>query len=163
MNLPAEVIISGPTAVAAFIWAAKRLSGLDLELRAYRELERAKFLRARAAAEAEGDGPSPRTPDELTYELLRRLKMERRMRLWMRRPRNPRSRPVKSDVPAWALIFLSPEDARRCSREWAAHLHERIADDELRAARRDRRRLARYAILLAVTRRAQRAVSKSRS
>lgn len=73
------------------------------------------------------------------------------------------TRAPHTQVPAWALALLDPTEADRCAREWAAHLHERIADDELREARDDRRRFVRYAVILAITRRARRVVSsKSR-
>jgi RNA polymerase sigma factor (sigma-70 family) len=74
----------------------------------------------------------------------------------------PRHR-ARTDIPPWALALLDGEVADRCAREWAAHLHERIADDELRDARADRRAFVRYALVLAITTRVCRAVRRSRS
>ncbi len=53
----------------------------------------------------------------------------------------------------WALRLLDPVDAERYALEWAAHLHERICDGEIREARVDRRRLVRHALLRAALQR----------
>ena len=71
-------------------------------------------------------------------------------------------RRVRAKIPLWALALLDPEEAERCSREWEAHLYERIMDGELREACADRRRFVRLAIVLAITWRAHRVVRSLR-
>ena len=44
-------------------------------------------------------------------------------------------------LPGWAFRFMSAKDADRYRRELEAHLWERVRDGEVRAARRERRRL----------------------
>jgi hypothetical protein len=66
---------------------------------------------------------------------------------------NQQTQAVIAEVPLWALALLGGEEAKRYAQEWAAHLRQRIDEGELRAARVDRRRLARRAIVMAVTRR----------
>jgi hypothetical protein len=66
-------------------------------------------------------------------------------------PQRPaRSRPVRTDIPRWALVCLG-EEAERYAREWAAHLHERVEDGEIREAKRDRRRLVRRAVAMGLS------------
>lgn len=74
----------------------------------------------------------------------------------------PRRSSVRADIPAWVLALLDPEEAQRCAGEWGAHLHQQIEDGEVREARVDRRRFVRHALVLAITRRARRATSRSR-
>lgn len=57
---------------------------------------------------------------------------------------------VRTDIPRWALALLG-DDGERYAREWAAHLHERVEDGEIREARRDRRRLVRRAPAIALS------------
>lgn len=77
-------------------------------------------------------------------------------------PAQPSDTRVSVEVPIWILALLAPTDADRCAREWAAHLHERIADGELDEARADRRGFVRHAIGLAIRRRVAHA-ARSRS
>jgi hypothetical protein len=65
--------------------------------------------------------------------------------------------PVKADVPIWALALLDEQDAKRYAQEWAAHLHQRVDDGEFREAKIDRQRLARRAIIMALTSRIRKA------
>jgi RNA polymerase sigma factor (sigma-70 family) len=70
---------------------------------------------------------------------------------------------ARTDIPPWALALLDCEVAERCAREWAAHLHERVEHGELREARADRRAFVRYALILTITSRVRRVLSRSRS
>jgi hypothetical protein len=68
----------------------------------------------------------------------------------------------RTEVPPWALALLDPEDAERYALEWAAHLHQRVIDGEIRAARMDRRRLIRLALMMAVMSGVRRALALRR-
>src|SRR4051794_23636886 len=48
---------------------------------------------------------------------------------------------IDTDVPSWVLALLSYQDAERYAKEWAAHLHQRVREGEIREARVDRRSL----------------------
>lgn len=212
MNLVPEAIAAAPVVVAAAIYAVRRLSVLDLELRTNREREHTRLLREQARSEVArlsltvvraadlraeeglrgfdaGKEPAPdglhwqlvhdgrvvvlprtltvgRRPVQLdmsrTAELIHRGGLQVRESLREAVARRPTRAHVRADIPAWALALLDSDEADRCSREWAAHLHERISDGELREARADRWRFVRYAILLAITCQLRRSVSRSR-
>lgn len=51
MSMAPEVFAAGPAVVGAFIYALKRLSAVDLEMRANRERERARYLLERRRRE----------------------------------------------------------------------------------------------------------------
>jgi hypothetical protein len=61
----------------------------------------------------------------------------------------------------WAFALLDSDDASRCAQEWAAHLHERILDGEQNAARMDRWRFVRFALVLGAVRYASRAADRA--
>ena len=64
------------------------------------------------------------------------------------------------DIPASILALLDSAHAEQYGSEWKAHLAQRVADAQLREARRDRRRLIRYALVLALTSRLDRMLKR---
>lgn len=66
-------------------------------------------------------------------------------------PRDGRAAPELATLPAWVLALLGPGEGRRYAEEWSAHLHHRIEDGQIHEARVDRRRIARRALVLALT------------
>jgi hypothetical protein len=65
-------------------------------------------------------------------------------------------------VPSVVLLLFQPNDRDRYSREWTAHLCQLIAEGEIKRAKRDRRRLAGAAVLIAIGTRVRRAVGRVR-
>jgi hypothetical protein len=150
-------------AIAALLYAIRRISAFDLELRANRERRREEYVEAcRRALRSDNEyleDRRRRPPSDWTAELwdpeseavdpsvggapnAERARVDEAFRLY--------------DLPPWALVLLDPDETERCSREWKAHLIGRLEEGELHAARADRRSFARYALLLAMTRRVRR-------
>jgi hypothetical protein len=151
-------------AIPALLYAIRRISAFDLELRANRERQREEYVEAcRRALRADNDYLEDRwrrPPSDWTGELwdpeseavdpsvggapnAERARVDEALKLY--------------DLPPWALMLLDPDEAERCSREWKAHLIGRLEEGELHAARADRRSFGRYALLLAMTRCVRRA------
>jgi hypothetical protein len=152
-------------AIAALLYAIRRISAFDLELRANRERRREEYVEARRRAlRADNEYLQARRrrqpPGDWTAKLwdpesdavdpsvgsapgAERARVDEAFKLY--------------DLPPWALVLLDPAEAERCSREWKVHLIGRLEHGELHAARADRRSFARYALLLAMTRRIRRA------
>jgi hypothetical protein len=77
-------------------------------------------------------------------------------------PAGRRPHDAKVDVPMWALGLMTAEDACRYEREWGAHLHQQVAEGDIKQARRDRRRMAFAAIKLAIALRVRLAFGRTR-
>jgi hypothetical protein len=58
---------------------------------------------------------------------------------------------AQTQMPPWALALLSADEATRCAQEWTAHLYQQVQEGEIREASIDRKRLARRAVVMAVT------------
>lgn len=70
---------------------------------------------------------------------------------------------LRTNLPRWALALLPPDEADRCAREWASHLHGLLTANELPQVRIDRRRYVRYVVILACKRRVRRVHRRSRT
>jgi hypothetical protein len=100
-------------------------------------------------------------PDEYVYPRLRRYKM--RILVLRHALRSTFRGAPRTDIPGWAFVFLGPGDAERYRKEWGAHLWELIEADELKHARRDRRRLICVIFWLALVIRAHRVLTRARA
>ena len=125
LNDLVAALLLGASAASVVMYLIKRLATFDLEVRTRREQARVRHLTSRHAREVlQLPAIASRAAQQSCVGLS-----------W------------------WALRLLDPVDAERYALEWAAHLHERICDGEIREARVDRRRLVRHALLRAASQR----------
>lgn len=68
---------------------------------------------------------------------------------------------VRAAVLFAAMRYMEKDDAARYAVEWAAHLDQLVEEGELEQARRDRRRLALAAVLLAIRLRVRHVFSRA--
>jgi hypothetical protein len=179
-DLLIPVSLGAPAILGAILYAIKRLSAFDLELRTHRQQARLRYIEASdetadhfrelaiyqkvfaKATVADGHGKDFEDLARIVRadSVARRLFVTYSTRIEPHGANTERSalgNRVRNDVPLCVLALLTSDDAKRYNQEWAAHLHQRIQDGEIREARIDRRRLIRRAIVMAMTGRVHRA------
>jgi hypothetical protein len=183
-HLLIPVLLGVPGILGAILYVIKRLSVFDLELRTHRQQARLRYLAVSnetrgqwqaiyqnalaACTVADGYGKDIEDLERIVRadSVARRLFLTDFARIDPHRVSEGRSGRekgrVRTDVPTCVLALLSIEEAKRYDQEWAAHLHQRVQEGEVREASIDRRRLIRRAIVMAMTKRVRRAGARLR-
>jgi len=183
-HLLIPVLLGAPGLLGVILYAIKRLSAFDLELRTHRQQARLRYFEASnetrgqwlaiyqnalaAFTVADGYGKDIEDLERIVRadSVARRLFVTDFTRIDPHRVSAEWSARGKSrgrtDVPTCVLALLSIEEAKRYDQEWAAHLHQRVQEGEVREASIDRRRLIRRAIVMAMTKRVRRAGARVR-